>query len=1223
MGLRSASLAALAALVAVGLFAASPFFNRGLVGTGEAFNYSLSVADAVTQMRHGILPPLAGQTEYAFNGRMHPLRNAPYLHYLCGAIDLVTFHQLAFWQLQNVSLILSLFGALAACYGGLRGSTECPRPLALFLASVYALAPPLLGAAYTYDLYMTVHAAVFVPLALAACVRGCRSPSFSNDAWLAAALAAAWLTHPPVAFWLTASCVVVKVVAFLGSPRLGILASGLLSAVLGFVLASFVFISAATLSTDLGYFAGKQEMWSHFSDVILHELRSNFPECLLPVSAGAGKLSDLQLGYASWILLGLATVLVLRRSPGEGNGKPVRLTAAGCALAAVLLLVLDLPVPYLTHWLWQHAPSGVLELTTEWPMQRLYLVAVGLCVFGAGVILPRRWSSFGAPRWVGPAAVAVGFGWILYEARPFIKRGIGDRSALTTTQSSYLPSNLNLTITSYAFVGPPPTYVHGVMDPNFEFRILMNGKDEIASPYATGLAQAPVVQTGAIALKGGLAPDKTAVSPTLTLIPGHRYLLSFGFRTPPVKALLSLRGPVLNRTYILPEAGEVKGFGMMDGQRRAIPLWTDSDKPEPIEIRVWITPDAVLSGKPTVFADYTLQDVDMKTLPVRLGGLLPLRFTVDAPQAGCTVETFRRYLPGYVATVNGKPATPLMSPYRQVMIPLPAGRSVVELSYPGPLEARRAFWICVSSWLLFFLWRACGSWVPARPWALVAVPGIWVWRHRWISLATAVLVGVMGVQARNRAVEDAVLRAVGPVRIDFQLPYGQKNVSEPLFATGHAGAGVVIFVHFIDESHIRLGADVWGSLYESRPIEVDYSENQTLVVSDGALYPQDNPRVRNLAPDEAERLRSELRVELNGNTEIHAVADCYRTKLSEILVGHTVFGSLTGPDFLGRVLKVERLPIPRIMMLPASRHARLEARFPFGRDGHTEPFLGVAAGMERCLCAVTYLAEGRLRLSLAGNDGRPFESADIAYDPAEAHRVDFWPSAGGGDARPLALSGSFDGRQILGTGNSGYVGSVPILHSGVNSASTPEVEARFTGQELTLSSVPNSDVPRVPSDWGTGELVVTFPLNRTGRHEPILTTGVTGAGDFVYIIYEDAHHVRLGLDHWNGMAFVSDPIAVDYQAPHEIWISTGALYPAKAGDPTWDGIPPAEQSRLRTQVRVFLDGKAVISSATTTYPTGPGQVTFFENRIGGSTADANFTGIVHFLQRMGPRPVFP
>src|ERR1700688_4928686 len=115
MGLRRASLGAWAALVAVGVFAAWPFFNKGLVGTGEAFNYSLSVADALVQMRHGIVPPLAGQTEYAFNGRIHPLRNAPYLYYLCAGIDLAALHRLPFWEIQNVSLAMSIFGALFAC----------------------------------------------------------------------------------------------------------------------------------------------------------------------------------------------------------------------------------------------------------------------------------------------------------------------------------------------------------------------------------------------------------------------------------------------------------------------------------------------------------------------------------------------------------------------------------------------------------------------------------------------------------------------------------------------------------------------------------------------------------------------------------------------------------------------------------------------------------------------------------------------------------------------------------------------------------------------------------------------------------------------------------------------------------------------------------------------------------------------------------------------------
>ena len=77
MGLRSASLAALAALVAVGLFAASPFFNRGLVGTGEAFNYSLSVADAVTQMRHGILPAWRARLSMRSTGGCTRLETPP------------------------------------------------------------------------------------------------------------------------------------------------------------------------------------------------------------------------------------------------------------------------------------------------------------------------------------------------------------------------------------------------------------------------------------------------------------------------------------------------------------------------------------------------------------------------------------------------------------------------------------------------------------------------------------------------------------------------------------------------------------------------------------------------------------------------------------------------------------------------------------------------------------------------------------------------------------------------------------------------------------------------------------------------------------------------------------------------------------------------------------------------------------------------------------------
>lgn len=105
------------------LVVASPFLTDRAMGTKEAYNYSLSVADAVTQFRAGEIPMLVDQTEYAFNGRIHPLRTAPALDYVTSLLDFVTFRQLSFWTLQNLVLALSLVGGGAACFWSLRQVT--------------------------------------------------------------------------------------------------------------------------------------------------------------------------------------------------------------------------------------------------------------------------------------------------------------------------------------------------------------------------------------------------------------------------------------------------------------------------------------------------------------------------------------------------------------------------------------------------------------------------------------------------------------------------------------------------------------------------------------------------------------------------------------------------------------------------------------------------------------------------------------------------------------------------------------------------------------------------------------------------------------------------------------------------------------------------------------------------------------------------------------------
>ena len=1196
MGVRGTSLALLAGLIALGLFAASPFLCSRLVGTGESFNYSLSEADALVQMRAGNIPPLAGQTLYAFNGRIHPLRNAPYLHYLAAAIDAASFHRLSFWQIQNASLAVSLVGAFLACYVGLRRGVGCPPLAAFVLSALYGLSPPLLGAAYYEDLYMTVHASVFVPLAVAACLRGCLKPSFSADAWLAAALAGAWLAHPPVALWLTAGVAVVRVVSFAREPSGRALARGICALVLLGGLASFAFVSVVTLNGDLGL-SSSLNLYGGLADGIVQGIRDSFPASLLPVGTFASARGHLQFGYPAWILLIASVYFLLRRRNG---GDPAEKRASGAAASALAysaaLLLLLLPVPFLNAFLWHHVPNVVIALTNLWPMQRLYLVALPFTLFAAALVLPKALRFARVPAGVVAAAMACGVLWSAFEARMYLARGFSDRLTPEATQAAYRPSNLDLTVTSYAYFGAPPSFVNGVMDPQFEFRLLRGGTKEIDSPLSAAEARAPVVATGLITAE---------VAAPLTLEPGRRYLLSLHFRVPPAPGFLALDGPLLHRTYSLPAAGPRIGFGMLEGQRRAISVWSDSDRPERVSLQLSF-PKAGF-GPGTVLADYMLREVRSADLPVRLDSLFPMRFTVESEELGSTVETPRSFLSGYSAKVNGVRVPALISPDRRVMVPVPKGRSEVELTYPGPRALRISFWVTVGCWLGFILVRLTDPWPRVFLGKSASRLAALVRRHRSVLLAAAVSALVAAAGAKWELRQKAYLAGLGPIEVRFRLPYDKTGFDLPLLKTGHPGAGVVVFVRPLDERHVEIGADVWGQLHTSDPIELDFSVVHSLVVSDSALYPLAHPRIQAMNPAEIATLRRELRVELDGKTAIRSDTTGFETTLAEIEVGASSIGSLTDRRFAGEISGTRRLPIPRSLVLSQGRHTHLEINFPRGRSGLSEPLLCSTAGDRVRACYATYLGEGRLRITSWSPEGTPEVSAEIAYDPEASHTLDFF--SGDRDDRSLGLETRclFDGKELFGEKRI-HAPDTPILDvPGVNEAHVPGVLDRFTGPQMDVSVLTDRP-PRIPAGSpGPLHLIVSFPEGKRGRSEPLLATGRTGKGDLIYVTYVDEGHVRIGYDHWGVGGVLSPAIPLSYKMPHEIWISLSSLGPAGK----------AEQS---APVSVVIDGKQVVASPIAPYPSTQKEITPLQNRIGASTADPDFSGLVHFMERISAEP---
>ncbi len=315
---------------------------------------------------------------------------------------------------------------------------------------------------------MTVHAAVFVPLAIAACVRGCRQPALSTDLLMAAALALAWLAHPPVALWLTWGVMLVRMVAFVGAPGWRPLARAAVAAGAGLLLAGFGFASVASLNGDLNYFSANPDDWTHFANIILSNLRLALPGVLLPVSRIGNGFADLQFGYVGWALMALQP----RRScsgrggpPGPALGDPRRAPRWAPSLVVCLLLILTFPIPGITRWLWIHMPMPVLQMTFLWPMQRLYLVAMGFTVFGAALVLPAGWPGLTRRLWVPPALMAGALCWTVYEAVPLVSMGFVNRRTLDGTLAAFRPSNLDLTGTSYAFFGESPTFINGAEDP--------------------------------------------------------------------------------------------------------------------------------------------------------------------------------------------------------------------------------------------------------------------------------------------------------------------------------------------------------------------------------------------------------------------------------------------------------------------------------------------------------------------------------------------------------------------------------------------------------------------------------------------------------------------------------------------------------------------------------------------------------------------------------------
>ncbi len=691
--LRCLILAGLVALVYYPLYIERPS------GAGDAYWYKLMLADFITQVRATGLPVWAGQTEYAFNGAVIPLRMAPWFQHIGALVDWLSGRSLDYVAVANLVLALNALAGAFSAYFCFRAVVPRQPWSALAIAFLYVASPAVLSPLAIGDQYMTFLTTPLLPVAGYALWRICSRDQTLDYLLLAAGLAALWLSHPPIGLCMCFFA------AIAGGARLllkrGVRWQNVVIAAVAFgCLGSLPFASVLSL--------GPPGSGEPLNSAAISSNRENYPAVLLPLTSS---VQSYQPGYSALLLgvLGLG-VFVWRRTVPAG----VHLFLAGVVCALVL------PVPWINAFLWNHVPGAAMQVLNAWPIQRLVGIGV-ILVLTLGVGSLALLESAGK-SWL-PAACFWGLllpaaGWTGWESHYLTKRLIAPNDHTDNWRSSYAPHNLVLTRYAFnPFPAVPSYYSHGYMDPVLEHRLLRRDFSFLASN-----AEAAVRH-------GGLrTPDPTgtallahgtwrAVNDNLTTFYNLAPRLSFPAQQhlalwieplePGQRGWLQILGRDVHREYILPDSGvgvanrhTLRGFGTLPSSSKIISLFTRDPHETPLVID--IAPEHTPAHTDFDFARYELWQYDPKDLPVVVNSWAPYHLTVHSP-VPAYVETPRAWLPHYRARVNGQYFPGVRSPDGLVMFPVQAGESDITIKYIPPLWLELIYWLNLGSWIALFV----------------------------------------------------------------------------------------------------------------------------------------------------------------------------------------------------------------------------------------------------------------------------------------------------------------------------------------------------------------------------------------------------------------------------------------------------------------------------------------------------------------------------------------
>jgi hypothetical protein len=881
-----------ALLVVSALWLISPYATTHLVGAGDAEHYVRQLADFLAQIRHGTFPVFVGQSRFAFDGAVHPLRTAPYFPYVGGLLDVGTGFSLTPVELQNLLIVLSYAAAVFCSYWTLAQILPRRRWTCVWLALLFATSPGVLALIYGGDMVATWMTLPWLPLLFFGWYRSWRR---EGEAWglllQALALAMIWLAHAPVAMWATALTVVSEGSRLLLQGRRAVHWYAALGAsLLALLCCHYVFVSVLTLEVPENPYLAYATRHGLITEVLREGWTGPFR---LVSPSGDRLLTDLHLSPGLWVAA-LVGLLGLRAAGRAG------LVMAG---SFVMLMVLMIPGTGLSESFWSHLSPLLATITEKWPMQRFYPLLSAMLPVLAALSLRRGWFSRPRIAWGARLVLGTAVVWSGWEARKFRRHGHEATLGSEATWRLLLPENNKLSRYSCEMWGQLPHYFSfGHMNPVMHNRLLDPAATKVLESNLRFILRTTPRMATHRRLTWVPTRDGGYYSPKVVLQPGQSVILRFDFETIAPRGTVVLSGRRTFRCYVLPFSGGEGAFGPLPSQIQAIGLQNHGMIAERVEVRFVRDGPADDSG---LLANVDVIPFSSVQLPFQLISLIPYDLRADVREDGW-LETPKLMIPGYCATLDGRAIPIERSPDGLVMIQVKAGQHQIRIDYHPPWSLTVSFWLnfagigAVSA--LVILKNIRRTSLAA---AILGNDGL-ARIGRWGLVAGVVFIFVIGVVWFSGR---AAVASAGPgvIQLSVRLPVGRHGVYESLVAIAdNQGNRTSVVIFYESDRAIRLGCRKNGILKVlSGPLPVSYFPTHVVEVFAGPLLTDsDRACFPNLNDQAWTALRQTIRVRFNHLAVWETDAPYHGNGPFRLALGDDPFDpAFAAAKFRGRIMK--------------------------------------------------------------------------------------------------------------------------------------------------------------------------------------------------------------------------------------------------------------------------------------------------------------------------------